>query len=139
MNKIIRIKKKKLSNKVNIIGGIFIVFMIFAVFFLREFSEITYFISALAFFIFIIIVSYKIRYYLDLIVISDNKISIEYLSKSFFRQKPFTCNIQDIDIRKEKKKIILSIKNKIVAVIINDSINKEDREILTTCFEKKVL
>jgi len=136
MNKVIRFSQKKFSrNVLSIVISSLILYFILA-YLLQEFKELAYFLSALVCFISILVLFYKIRYYPHTLVILDDSINIEYLNKSFFRQKPFSGNIVDIDIEKEKNRIILSKQNQTIAVISRGSVSKEDGEFLFSVLKK---
>ena len=136
MSRIIRFSRKKMFRNVNLIGLSIIILGIVLSFIFRDFPEIVFFSFAVIFSIFVLLLSYKIRYFPNIIVLDEDKILIEYMSKSFFKQKSFSGNIEDIDIEKIKNKIILSKQNQTIAVIINTSVSKEDEEFLFSVYKK---
>ncbi|MGI6292742.1 MAG: hypothetical protein ACOXZH_10110 [Bacteroidales bacterium] len=137
MNRIIKFSQKEFSRKVLLIVIIPLILCFILVFFLREYKELIYFLSVLSCFITILILFYKIRYYPYIIVISNDSINIEYLNKSFFRIKTFKGNVSQLNIVVNPKQIFLFNQKLLIAKINENSINKEDKEFLIDCFEKK--
>lgn len=137
MNRIIKFSQKEFSRKVLLIVIIPFILCFILVFFLREYKELIYFLSVLSCFITILILFYKIRYYPYIIVISNDSINIEYLNKSFFRIKTFKGNVSQLNIVVNPKQIFLFNQKLLIAKINENSINKEDKEFLIDCFEKK--
>jgi hypothetical protein len=137
MNRIIKFSQKGFSIKVLLIVVIPLILCFILVFFLREYKELIYFLSVLSCFITILILFYKIRYYPYIIVISNDSINIEYLNKSFFRIKTFKGNVTQLNIVVNSKQIFLFKQKLLITKINKNSINKEDKEFLIDCFEKK--
>ena len=136
MSRIIRFSHKNFSKNILLLAIMLVVANVFLVFSLKEYKELVYFFSVLICSSAILMLLYKIRLHPYLILIDENNINIEYLNKSFFRQKSFSGNIEDIDIEKIKDRIILSKQNQTIAVIINTSVSKEDEEFLFSVYKK---
>lgn len=136
MSKIIKVSRKKFSQNILTVTIIPAIICIVLIFLLQEYKEFVYFLSVLICAIAILILFYRIRFYPYIISISDKNISIEYLNKSFFKQKSFNGNVEDITIRKEGKNIFLSKQNQMLALINADSIEKEDEKFLFSIFQQ---
>ena len=138
MNKIIRFSKNKLSIQFNIIITTLIITSAILFIFMKSNRELIFSLYSIFLLIFAIILSYKIRYYPLIFVFSDDFISIEYLSKSLFKQKSFNGNINDISIERVKDKIILYNQKDIISEIEKSSISKEDEEFIFSTFKTKL-
>lgn len=130
MKKVIKISQKNIFRYSNIIGIMIIILGIVLGVIFRSFPEIIFFSFAVIFLTYALLLSYRIRYIPNTIILDEDKISIEYLSKGLFKQELFRGNTQDVNIRNEKNRIILAKDDKIIALIKKDSINEDDKIIL---------
>lgn len=138
MNKIIRVSNKKNLTHANVIGFACVISMIIISFFLRNYPEVTFLLSGLTLFIYSIFLAYHVRYYPQTLILSGDSISIDYLSKSFFRQKPFMDKCHNISLKEIDGKITLYQKGKIIAIINDGSISKNDEEELRKIFSLQI-
>lgn len=130
MNKIIQFSQKTFSRRLLLIIVISAVICILLAFLLKEYKELVYFLSVLICGTAILILFHSTRFYPHILSILDSNMNIEYLNKSFFRQKPFSGNVEDISIEKKGKELILYQRNekRVIAIINENSISKEDED-----------
>ena len=138
MDKVIKFSQKQFTKNILFIIVVSLITFFIFIFYLWRYKELAYFISSAICFVSILILFNKIKYYPYIIIISNESINVEYLNKSFFKQNPFNGNIEDLSIEKNKNKIILYKQEKIVSEILQNSINKEDENLLFSVLKLKV-
>ena len=138
MDKVIKFSQKQFTKNILFIIVVSLITFFIFIFYLWRYKELAYFISSAICFVSILILFNKIKYYPYIIIISNESINVEYLNKSFFKQNPFNGNIEDLSIEKNKNKIILYKQEKIVSEILQNTINKEDENLLFSVLKLKV-
>lgn len=132
---VISVSKKRISNKINIVGLLILILGVTLSFFFRNHKEMVYFLFSVSFLTFVILISYKIRYFPSILIIENNELQIEYMSKGFFKMPPFKGSVDNLTISTNKRKdLIIKDKGSVIAIINDNSIEKRDKDLLLDVF-----
>lgn len=132
---VISVSKKRISNKINIVGLLILILGVTLSFFFRNHKEMVYFLFSVSFLTFVILISYKIRYFPSILIIENNDLQIEYMSKGFFKMPPFKGSVDNLTISTNKRKdLIIKDKGSVIAIINDNTIEKRDKDLLLDVF-----
>lgn len=128
---VISVSKKRISEKINIVGLFIMILGITLSIIFSDHKEMVYFLFFVSFLIYVIIISYKIRCFPSILIVENNELQIEYMSKSFFKMPPFKGSVENLTISTNKRNDLIIMNNEsIVAIIIDNSIEKRDKDLL---------
>lgn len=128
---VISISKKGISKKINIIGLIILISGVILSIVFRSLQEMVYFLFAVVFLSLVMIISYKIRFFPSVLIVDNDELQIEYMSKGFFKRPPFKGSVNNLSISTNSRNdLVLKDKESVIAIIDSNSIKKSDKDML---------